>query len=439
MREIKISADKLSEKLLRLDEEFGVCILDSCGIARGGSPKLIAGIKPLETFEITSEDAFQSLKILDEIILRQHAVIFTISYDFGLKLNNINPRKKDSDSFPEPDIFAAVFDSLIIHDYKTGKTFLHGNAKIFDEIEEILSKEKHTCENNESENYKVSSNFTAGEYGAAVNEVKEYILRGETYQANLTRQIKIESWKKIPVENIFLNLRRNQPAPFAAFLRRANDVVISASPERFFKIFFDAKTGERRILVSPIKGTRPRGKTPEEDFALRSELLGSEKDRAENIMIADLMRNDIGRICKYGSVNAEKLCDLEEYKTLFHLVSDISGTLRDNVNFSDILKAVFPCGSITGAPKIRTMQIIDFLEPVSRGLSTGAIGYKDFDGNTDAGVAIRTMNVRFDKAIFNVGGGITIDSNPQEEYEETNVKLRALFSALGLPIISDED
>jgi len=192
------------------------------------------------------------------------------------------------------------------------------------------------------------------------------------------------------------------------------------------------------ISTSPIKGTRPRGKNKTEDDLLRIELLESVKDRAENVMIVDLLRNDIGRICEFSSVKVERLCDLETHPTLFHLVSTVSGKLLENVNFADIIKAVFPCGSITGAPKIRTMQIIDELEAADRGLSMGAIGYCLMENGKwkmenifDMSVGIRTMVVRGRKAIFNVGGGIVIDSIPENEYEESLLKAKALLQVLG--------
>jgi len=222
------------------------------------------------------------------------------------------------------------------------------------------------------------------------------------------------------------------PAPFAAFIKRKNSTVISASPERFFNI------SDGRISASPIKGTSPRGSTEEDDTRLRGELAASEKDRAENTMIVDLLRNDLGRVCEYGSVEVERLCEIEEHPTLFHLVSTIAGELRAEARFDDILRALFPSGSITGAPKIRTMEIIDELEPDARGLSMGTIGYyipkKGFDGlepGFDLSVAIRTMVVRGRDAVFNVGGGITIDSDPDAEWEETEVKAKALLSSVG--------
>ncbi len=232
-------------------------------------------------------------------------------------------------------------------------------------------------------------------------------------------------------------MRKYHPAPFAAFIKRDNDYVVSISPERFVKVSNSKSQASSRIIeTSPIKGTRPRGKTPEEDLGLKNELLNAEKDRAENTMIVDLLRNDLGRICEFGTVKVEKLCDLETHPTLFHLVSTVRGELRENINFSDILRAVFPCGSITGAPKIRTMRIIDELETAPRGLSMGAIGYSvqnskfKVQNSIDLSVAIRTMVIRNREATFNVGGGVVIDSVPNNEYEETLVKAKALLRAL---------
>ena len=178
--------------------------------------------------------------------------------------------------------------------------------------------------------------------------------------------------------------------------------------------------------------------TESEDEALRAELESSEKDRAENTMIVDLLRNDLGRVCEYGSISVESVCEIEEHPTLFHLVSTISGRLRNKATFTDVLRALFPCGSITGAPKIRTMEIIDEIEPAKRGLSMGAIGYfipeRGFEGlepGFDLSVAIRTMVIDGRSAVFNVGGGITIDSDPAAEFEETQIKAKALLGALG--------
>jgi len=436
VREIEFSADQLITALLKLSEQEAVCLLDSCGVSYLNSHLLIAGIKPRETFEITNKDVHRTLEFLDDKFSNSDlAYIFSISYEFGLKLENIEPRPKEFPAAREPDVFLAAFDCLIVHDYDTGATCLTGNEKRFDEIERILRNLRNT----EDVNFEidlipesnVSSNFTCKDYIQTIEKIQEHIRRGDTYQTNLTQQLRAELPENLNARKIFRRLRKNHPAPFAAFLKRENDYVVSISPERFVKI------QNSSIEASPIKGTRPRGITPEEDLQLRKELLSSEKDLAENVMIVDLLRNDIGRICRFGSVKIEKLCDLETHPTLYHLVSTVRGELRENIEFSDILKAVFPCGSITGAPKIRTMRIIDELETAPRGLSMGAIGYSiqsskfNVQNSIDLNVAIRTMVVKDNEAIFNVGGGIVIDSVPDLEYEETLVKARALLKVLG--------
>ncbi len=453
MREINFSADEIVSALLNLANEQNMCILDSCGVNYLNSHLLIAGLYPVEILQITNENPNDTLKTFDEKLSHQNlACIFTITYDFGLKLENIKPRKKEFSAFDEPDLFLAFFDCLVVHDYNFRKTYLIGNEKKFDKIEKILCKSLNVsakCANIKPEiATQVSSNFTRKSYIATVEQIKEYIRQGDTYQANLTQQLHAELPKNLTPQDIFHRLRKQHPAPFAAFLKRENDFVVSISPERFFKVESQESRVEslrsfhsRLISVSPIKGTRPRGNTPTEDLNLRKELLNSEKDRAENVMIVDLLRNDIGRICQFGSVEVVKLCELEEHPTLFHLVSTIKGKLRKNLKFSDIIRAVFPCGSITGAPKIRTMQIIDELETAPRGLSMGAIGYsipdsrfQILDSETfhsfDMSVAIRTMVIRGKEVIFNVGGGITINSVPENEFEESLIKAKALLEAL---------
>jgi para-aminobenzoate synthetase component 1 len=440
MREIEFSADRLVSALLKLSEREPICLLDSCGVSYLGSHLLIAGIKPLETYKITNDDARQTLEFLDDKFSESgSAFIFSISYDFGLKLENINSRPKEFSAFDESDVYLAAFDCLIVHDYDTGATRLTGNEKRFDEIERILrERENADFEIDSTKESAASSNFTPENYIKTVEKIQERIRRGDTYQTNLTQQIRARLPENLTAQKIFWHLRKSHPAPFAAFLKRETDAVVSISPERFFRVQSPkSKVQSRIISTSPIKGTRPRGRTPDEDLKLKRELLDSEKDLAENTMIVDLLRNDLGRICEFGSVTVEKLCDLETHPTLYHLVSTVRGELRENTKFSDILKAVFPCGSITGAPKISTMRIIDELETSNRGLSMGAIGYSvlsskfKVENSIDLSVAIRTMVVKKNEAIFNVGGGIVIDSAPELEYEETLVKAKALLHALG--------
>lgn len=437
MREIDISASQLVRKLLRPEGNRSVCLLDSCGVGKPGSNLLIAGIDPVETRFLTSDDPQRLLHDLDEMLKREDVgSIFTMSYDFGLKLNGIATKPHQGEQ-AEPDIFIALFATLIIYDYDNGRTFMAGRSEGFDVIEELLLGATDSDGQDAGRVTSVASltsNFSRVEYSAAVNQIKELIREGETYQTNLTQQLEVTMRQGDTSAKVFENLRLEHPAPFAAYLDRGDSVVVSASPEQFLRV--DASTYGRTITAAPIKGTRRRGSTATEDARLRSELLASEKDRAENTMIVDLMRNDLGRVCEFGSVKVDELCRLEEHPTLFHLVSTIHGSLLGEVCYSDIIRAVFPCGSITGAPKIRTMEIIDRLEPSPRGLSMGAIGCRIPDdtfgipATFEMSVAIRTMVIRDMTATFNVGGGVVIDSNPEREYEESMLKAKALLHAL---------
>ncbi|HAU32736.1 MAG: Para-aminobenzoate synthase, subunit I [Desulfotomaculum sp. 46_296] len=271
---------------------------------------------------------------------------------------------------------------------------------------------------------KISCHFDRNSYCNNVRKAKEYIRKGDLYQVNLSQRFSLpltmEPWM------LYRRLRSINPAPMAAYLNFGNIQVISASPERFLKV------ADRQVETRPIKGTRPRGKDISTDQCLRDELWNSKKDRAELVMIVDLERNDLGRVCKIGSVQAQELFRLDEYATVFHLSSIITGKLPVDKDVVDLLKAVFPGGSITGAPKIRAMEIIEELEPVRRGIYTGAIGYLSFNGNADLNIAIRTIIVKDGQAYFQVGGGITADSDPLAEYQETLDKALALMMALGL-------
>ena len=438
MRELGISADELINALLHLDENELVCILDSCGVGHLGSHLLVAGIRPVNVIEVSDDDPGLVARIVDEITARDLAAIFSLSYDFGLKLQRISSSRKPADD-GEPDLFLALFDVLIVHDYNSGTTALVGDENRFATIEDMLAGQRFSnADEQPSEIGSVSatSNFTREEYIHAVELIREQIRSGNTYQTNLTQQIRCVLPPGVTAESTYAKLRREHPAPFSAFLGRSWSTVVSASPERFFRV-----NRANVIEASPIKGTRRRGDSPEEDARLRAELVSSEKDMAENTMIVDLVRNDLGRVCEFGTVTVKKLCDLEEHPTLFHLVSTVSGMLRSGTRFSDILRAVFPCGSITGAPKIRTMRIIEELETDSRGLSMGAIGIYippswnlddvSIDVIYDLSVAIRTMVIRDGVATFNVGGGIVIDSVAEKEFDESMLKAKALLSALG--------
>lgn len=269
-----------------------------------------------------------------------------------------------------------------------------------------------------------SSNVGRAAFEAAVQRVIDYVLAGDIFQANLAQRFTTVLPEGFDLFDLYRRLRRINPAPMAAFLDFGRTVIASASPERFLRL------EGRRVETRPIKGTRPRGRTPAEDEALARELLESEKDRAENVMIVDLLRNDLSRVCRPHSVHVPELCVLERHPTVHHLVSTVVGELEPGRGPIDLLRATFPGGSITGAPKIRAMEIIAELEPDRRGPYCGTILWLGFDGSMDSAITIRTFAIRDRIATFAVGGGITAASEPAAEYEETLAKARALLRAL---------
>ena len=269
----------------------------------------------------------------------------------------------------------------------------------------------------------VRSNFTRPGYLEAVARVIEYVGAGDIFQANLSQRLHAPL-VGAPFE-LYRRLRRRNPAPFAAFLDFGDVVVASSSPERFLRVH-----DGRQVETRPIKGTRPRGAGPEHDAALALALAESEKDRAENVMIVDLLRNDLSRVCRPGSVRVPELFALEHYATVHHLVSTVVGELAAEHGPVELVRAAFPGGSITGAPKVRAMQIIAELEPTQRGVYCGAIGYLSVTGALDTSIVIRTYLVLERDVYFQVGGGIVADSDPEQEYRETLDKARSLIAAL---------
>lgn len=268
------------------------------------------------------------------------------------------------------------------------------------------------------------SNFSRSGYLAAVLRALDYIAAGDAYQVNLSQRFQVPF--SGDAFRTYCALRQRNPAPFAAYLNLPEVQVLSASPERFLKL----DPISRLIETRPIKGTRRRGRTMEEDARLAEELLASEKDRAENVMIVDVERNDLGRVAEVGSVHVRGLCELERFATVQHLTSTVVARLREGLDGVDLLRATFPGGSITGAPKIRAMEIIDELEPTARGVYTGSIGYFGSDGSIDLNIAIRTILIKDGVAYFQAGGGIVADSDPQTEYEETLHKAAAMADVL---------
>jgi len=266
------------------------------------------------------------------------------------------------------------------------------------------------------------SNLTRSEYDRMLERCREHILAGDIYQANLSHRF------AAPFHasglDLYRRLRAINPSPFATYLRFPEQEIVSCSPERLVKV------EHGRVETRPIAGTRPRGEDRDSDRRLQRDLLANEKERAEHLMIVDMARNDIGRVCEAGSVEVESFMRVEAYSHVRHLVSNVTGSLRSDCDAFDVLAATFPGASITGVPKLRCMEIIDALEPVRRGIYTGSAGYIGLDGAMDFNILIRTFLLQDGQASFHVGGGIVADSQPEREYQETLAKGRALREAL---------
>ena len=345
------------------------------------------------------------------------------------------------DDLKLPESYFAFYDTILAFDHLEGKVYLIASG--FPELEEdqrlkrarlrlegikdlvyIVPSTPKSGFQPAPENGEVllESNFTSEEYIKAVDRVREYIAAGDVFQVNLSQRF--EANLAVSPYELYKRLRKANPAPFASYLNFNGVTIVSASPERFLKVQGGL------VETRPIKGTRPRGKDPVEDECLARELVHSIKDQAENVMIVDLERNDLGRVCRYGSVKVTELAILETFPTVFHLTTTIIGRLRQDKSNIDLLKATFPGGSITGAPKVRAMEIIDELEPTKRNVYTGSIGYLGFNGDLDINIVIRTFLIKEGKAYFQVGGGIVYDSNAEAEYMETLDKAKALIQAL---------
>ncbi len=356
-----------------------------------------------------------------------------LSYDLGNYIEKL-PRTAvdDTDVY---DLYFGLYDWVIVVDHLENKTYIATpdlDIKKEEEIIKYVEKKINNAtligidsicyEEKEVEKIRLKSNFTKKEFEDAVRKVQDYIKQGDIYQANLTQRFSGKT--TLSSYELYRDLRRFSPAPFGAFLNFEYSNILSNSPERFIKCI------DNKVETRPIKGTRPRGKNKEEDLKLQEELRNSEKDRAELLMIVDLERNDIGRISKIGSVKVPELFVIEPYANVNHLVATVVGELDDDKDCIDAIKATFPGGSITGAPKIRAMEIIDELEPTQRNVYTGSIGYIGFNGDMDLNIAIRTIIKQDDNVYFQVGGGMTWDSNPEDEYQETLDKAQSIMKAL---------
>ena len=356
-----------------------------------------------------------------------------------------------SDDLGLPDMLFAFYDVVFAFDHLTGKVYVVSSGlsagdgaearraaeRLEGAVERLIAAGRRARESSlgrmatsgreapdgaPAEESFASPAMDKATYIRCVARVKEYIAAGDVYQVNFTQRF------SVPVaaspRRVFRALQKTNPAPFGAYLNGGDWCIVSVSPERFFS--YDGE----RVITCPIKGTRPRGKDSAADQKWKEELEASAKDRAEHIMIVDLERNDLGRFCRFGSVRVPELMKCEPHPTVWHLVSTVEGVPDRNVSIVQGIRSAFPGGSITGAPKVRAMEIIDELEPVARGVYTGSIGYLGIGNQIDLNIAIRTVVIRGGRAYFHVGGGIVADSDPESEYEETIVKGLGIARAL---------
>jgi len=353
-----------------------------------------------------------------------------LSYDLKDRLEKLPRTSIDDLCLPHICLFAPSI--LVVQDKIDGSTRLcvpkrtsAGKSNLYKDLdifESILAQKPGADGGFSGDAGGFRSNFTRANYMEAIERIKEYIASGHVYQVNMSQRFEMEFGGD--TFSLFKTLYNANPAPFFAYINAGDHQVISTSPERFI-----LRTG-KRVETRPIKGTRPRGKTPTEDKKFRRELRQSKKDEAELSMIVDLLRNDLGKVCMAGSIRVLEHKRLEAYRNVYHLVSIVDGTLDRNCDSVDLIKATFPGGSITGCPKIRAMEIIDELEPDSRHIYTGAIGYISFHDTMDLSIAIRTATIFNRRLVFSVGGGIVFDSDPGDEYDETMHKGQTLMEVL---------
>ena len=347
-------------------------------------------------------------------------------YDLGRRLERI-PEIAAAD-IDMPDLAVGIYGWAVVIDHEARRTWLVGGARDARTRREwpLLVTRLGEPPPPEPAPFRVLegpvSNLTRAAYAAAFGRVKEHIRRGDCYQVNLTQRFAAraqgDAW------HAYLQLRAINPAPFAAYLDLPEGKIVCSSPERFLRVT------RGRVETKPIKGTRPRSTDPARDRALAEELRTSAKDRAENVMIVDLLRNDLGKVCAPGSVRASKLFDVESFASVHQLVSTVEGRLAPDKHALDLLGACFPGGSITGAPKVAAMKIIEELEPLRRSVYCGAIGYVGYDGNMDLNIAIRTLVQQGDYVYTWAGGGVVADSNVDAEYQESLDKAAAMLAVL---------
>ena len=386
--------------------------------------------------EIVFDDPFALLmRELKDPVQHQSSLPFTggaigyFSYDLGRRIERIP--EIAIDDMDIPDMAIGIYHWAYVADHLTRKSTLVGDLsepRVKLNWEEFVLKASQPKESQSQlsavpcdyyASTKIQSNMSKSDYYERFNQVKKYIGNGDCYQVNLAQRFTLEV-KGNPWAG-YQKLRAINPSPFSAYMNLPDCSILSASPERFIQV------DSQRAETKPIKGTRPRSNDQKQDEYNLKQLQESVKDKAENVMIVDLLRNDLSKCCESNSVKVMKLFEIESFPTVHHLVSTIQGVLSDHISPVQLLRECFPGGSITGAPKIRAMEIIEELEPHRRGLYCGSIGYLGFNGKMDTNIAIRTLVQKNNRAYFYAGGGLVWDSDVDEEYQETFDKAAAMF------------
>lgn len=376
--------------------------------------------------------AYQSVKD-EELPDFQGGAIGFFSYDCVRYFEKLD--RHSEDDLETPDLFFLLFDDLAVYDHQKREIWFITHYPADNDVEEAKKRlaemeQKWTEERTEPFVHKPAAEpgadalkcaFTKESFMEAVEKIKEYIESGDVFQVNLS----VRQTQPLGVHplKVYETLRELNPSPYMAYLELKDFQIVSGSPELLVKI-----DGEK-ASTRPIAGTRSRGENEGEDTKLANELIENEKERAEHVMLVDLERNDLGRVCKYGTVEVNEFMVIEKYSHVMHIVSNVQGTLAEGKDYIDVFKGVFPGGTITGAPKIRTMEIIEELEPSRRGIYTGSIGWIGYNGDMELNIVIRTLLAKDGHAYIQSGAGIVIDSNPKHEYKESLKKAQALLRA----------
>ena len=349
------------------------------------------------------------------------------SYDLSRRLERLPTQTEDIDQLPQMAV--GLYDWALLVDHQLQRSWLVGQGRspaTREQWHSLVTRFSQPSPGPESAPFKVEgeprSNMSKAEYMERFQRIQQYIHDGDCYQVNLAQRFELpvsgDPWQA------YLQLRQANPAPFAAYLNLPDHQILSLSPERFLQL------DQGHVETKPIKGTSPRADNLLQDQQQAEQLKQSSKDRAENLMIVDLLRNDISKSCKSGSVKVPRLFDIESFTSVHHLVSTVTGELAQGKSAIDLLKGCFPGGSITGAPKLRAMEIIEELEPHRRGIYCGSVGYIGFNGNMDSNIAIRTLLHKEGRLSLSAGGGIVADSDPEAEYAETFHKIAAILKML---------